>query len=84
MSGNGSSVKVHGTARPLLGYWFNYARDAVHLHWMTTCEDPIPVLLSLGAKAARGVSITWDGAMSYDNTMELLKQAEQYYMLCWS
>lgn len=89
---DGASVNVHGTAGPRYACWFDPACDAIHLHWnplyevewMTTCDDPIPALLSLGAEAARGASLTWDGANSYDNTMTLLKQAGQSYMLCLS
>lgn len=86
---DGSSVNTYAA---LPTPWFDSARDAVHLHWspsyetewMTTCSDPLPVLLSLGAEAARGASITWDGVCSYDYTMDLLKQAAQSYMLCLS
>lgn len=73
--------------------WFDPARDAIHLHWnplyeaewMTTCDDPIPTLLSLGAEAAQGAALTWDTVRSDGNkSMGLLKQAGQSYMLCLS
>lgn len=87
---DGSNVNIYGTGVSVRGCWFDPARDAIHLNWdpvyevewMTTCEDPIPVLLSLSAKAARGASLTWDSATSSDDSMELLKQAGQSYMLC--
>lgn len=84
------SANARGTGATLHSCWFDPARDAIHLHWdplyevewQTTCEDPIPVLISLGAKAARGASVTWDSATSSDYSMELIKQASQSYMLC--
>lgn len=87
---DGRSVNMWGAGGSIRRCWFDPARDAIHLHWeplyeaewQTTCEDPIPVLLSLGAKAACGASLTWDSATSSDDSMELLKQAGQSYMLC--
>ena len=87
---DGSNVNICGTGPPMFSSWFDPGRDAIHLNWdpvyeaewMTTCEDPIPVLLSLGAKAARGASLPWETAVSSDDSIELLKQAGQSYMLC--
>ncbi|KAH8774468.1 hypothetical protein F5883DRAFT_546874 [Diaporthe sp. PMI_573] len=87
---DGHNVNMWGAGGSIRRCWFDPARDGIHLNWdpvyeaewMTTCEDPIPVLLSLGAKAARGASLPWETAVSSDDSMELLKQAGQSYMLC--
>lgn len=86
---DGYNVNVWGTGTPMRRSWFDPARDAIHLHWeplydaeWTISEDPIPVVLSLGAEAARGASFTWDSAPSSDDSMQLLKQAGLSCMLC--
>lgn len=86
---DGYNVNVWGTGTPMRRSWFDPMRDAIHLHWeplydaeWTISENPIPVVLSLGASAAQGASFTWESATSSDDSMQLLKQAGQSYMLC--